>query len=326
MVVSMIQFVVSAGVIVIAGILLTRFADRIAQDTNLGRLFVGTILLAGATSLPELVVDLSAVARRQADLAAGDLLGSSLFNLLILAGLDAAFRPPCRAFSVDARSFAPLGMLAIILTSLVGFGMGADVRFGIFGVGPFVWAVFVVYVVGLRFAVSPEASAAPKAISPQTSVQRRRLFNSGVGYLAATVVLVTAAPYLVAAADQMATASGLGHSLIGTTLVAFSTSLPELVATLAAMKMNAPALALGNIFGSNSFNMVLFLPLDAMYQGSLLADVRPVHVVTASFVVLITSLAVLGQLIPSKRGAMRSEGVALAVVLALVSLYYLRAM
>lgn len=322
---SVIQFALAAGTIVVAAVFLTRFADRIAEDTNLGRLFVGTILLAGATSLPELLVDLNAVAKGHVDLATGDLLGSSLFNLLILSLLDAVFRPDCRVFSPGARAFVPLGMLSVVVTVLVGAGIATGSEVAFLGIGPFVWLTFAAYVIGLRFVVAPEAAAAARPISSTTSgLQRRRLLNSGAGYLGSTVVLVTAAPYLVAAADQIARETGAGQGIIGTVLVAFSTSLPELVATLAAMRMNAPALAIGNIFGSNAFNMALFFPLDAMYHGNLLHDVRAMHIATAGYVVALTSLGVLGQRGVAPRLGVKAELIGLAVLAALVSLYYLR--
>lgn len=85
------QFIIAAAVIVIAGIYLTKFADMIAAATGWGRMFVGSLLLAGATSIPELMVDMKSIQLNLPDLAVGDLLGSSLFNLLILATLDFSF-------------------------------------------------------------------------------------------------------------------------------------------------------------------------------------------------------------------------------------------
>jgi cation:H+ antiporter len=86
------QFVLLAGAVAIAGSLLARSADRIAEATGLGRLLVGSLLLAGVTSLPELSVDIAAIRSGFVDLAAGDLLGSSLMNLLILAVFDLSVR------------------------------------------------------------------------------------------------------------------------------------------------------------------------------------------------------------------------------------------
>lgn len=108
--------------------------------------------------------------------------------------------------------------------------------------------------------------------------------------------LLIAAPYLAESAAGIAHFTGLGKTFIGTTMVAFSTSLPELVATVAAVRRGAFDLALGNIFGSNTFNMILLTPLDAFYKGSLLASVSPIHIVTCFSTILITSVAIMGQL------------------------------
>jgi cation:H+ antiporter len=116
------------------------------------------------------------------------------------------------------------------------------------------------------------------------------------GYVVAAVAIVVAAPFLARAADRLAELSGLGGTFVGTTLVALSTSLPELVATAAAVRMGAFDLALGNIFGSNAFNMVLLVPLDAVYPGALLAAVSPTHALTGVSTILVTAVAVMGQL------------------------------
>ena len=86
------SFLGLAAIVATAGTILARSADRIAAATGLGRVLVGSVLLAAATSLPELSVDVAAVRGGMTDLAAGDLLGSSLMNLLILAGVDLAQR------------------------------------------------------------------------------------------------------------------------------------------------------------------------------------------------------------------------------------------
>ncbi len=106
---------------------------------------------------------------------------------------------------------------------------------------------------------------------------------------------------MVRAADQIATTSGLGHTFIGTTLVALITSLPELVTTIAAFRMGAPELALGNIFGSNTFNLLLLLPLDALQSEALLSRTHSSHALTAFCVIIIGSIAVMGQ-VSRKRG------------------------
>ena len=98
----------STAVVVLAGVFLTRFADGIAKATGLGSLLVGSIFLAGATSLPELMVDVSAAHMQKADLAVGGIVGSSLFNLLILALI--AMLPTARGRILGPKGFELLGI------------------------------------------------------------------------------------------------------------------------------------------------------------------------------------------------------------------------
>lgn len=88
---------------------------------------------------------------------------------------------------------------------------------------------------------------------------------------------------------------------MGTTLVALSTTLPELVSSLAAVRLGAHDLAIGNLFGSNAFNMVLLVPLDLAQPGALLAQVSPTHALTCITAVLATQVALLGQLFRAER-------------------------
>jgi cation:H+ antiporter len=115
-------------------------------------------------------------------------------------------------------------------------------------------------------------------------------------FAAAAAVLVVTGPRLATTAAELADRSGLGGTFVGTTLVALTTSLPELVASLAAVRLGAVDLAIGNTFGSNAFNMILFVPLDAAYPDQLFQAVSPTHAVTALAVIVATAIAVLGQL------------------------------
>jgi cation:H+ antiporter len=291
------QFPLAAFSIIAAGVLLTRSADRLADETGLDRSLVGSILLAGATSLPELMVDVNAVLLNQPDLAVGDLLGSSLFNLFILAAVDSVFRHPRRAFSGDFVHHAQTAALSINLTALVGIAILSGVSASFAGVGVFSWVIALVYLVGFRMAF--QAAGTEVAAPGKASASRRRdggaLVRSVIGFLVGTAVILVAAPYLVASAEQLARVSGLGQTFIGTTLVALSTSLPELVATVAAYRMGKPDLALGNVFGSNTFNVLLLFPLDAFYSSNLLSSVRREHAFTAFCVIAVSSVAVMGQ-------------------------------
>lgn len=330
------QFILSTLIIIIAGSFLTKFSDKISEATGWGRMFVGGLLLAGATSLPELMVDLQAVQLDLPNLAVGDLLGSSLFNLLILAVLDFAFPSTFRhtAFSPKFLHHSLAAVLTIILTAIVGIGIASRLETSFLGISVFSWAAVVAYLYGLRliFLERNEYSAQTVITQPERELpiasKYRPLIRAFSGYLSSALVIVLAAPYLVHAADQIAKHSGLGHTFIGTTLVALATSLPELVSTLAAFRMGAPDLALGNIFGSNAFNMILFAPLDFVYPKDLFGSVRNIHAVTALCVVAATSIAVMGQLYRKKERSRfaepSSETVVVVIVLFLVLLYWLK--
>lgn len=328
------QFFLTALVIVFAGALLTKFADKIAELTGWGRLFVGSLLLAGATSLPELMVDINAVKSNLPDLAVGDLLGSSLFNLLILSLLDFLYPSKFRrtSFSPQYLHHSLSAVLAILLTSLVGVAIAAKIEVSLFGVSLFAWAALFVYLYGLRLIFidgkNNTPMAAEEVVEAKVGGKTRRLFLAFSGYIGSSIVILLVAPYLVEAADKIAEASGLGHTFIGTTLVALTTSLPELASTIAAFRLGSLDLALGNIFGSNAFNAILFVPLDYLFAGSLFSSVKGIHAVTAFSVVAATCIAVMGQLYRKKERSRfaepSSETVVVVIILFLLLLYFLK--
>jgi cation:H+ antiporter len=311
------QFLLIAAVVAGAGVVLARAADAIAEATGLGRLLVGSIGLAAATSLPELSVDIAAVRAGHADLAAGDLLGSSLMNLLILAGIDLCRRNGRKMLSREAASHALSATLAIAVTALAGIAIltvGKLPAVTILGVGGWSWALLISYLLGARMLFIDQRISARLAAE---SVPER---SGNVGmpvaaFLVAAAVLLIAGPRLAAVAADLAERSGLGGTFVGTSLVAVTTSLPELVASLAAVRLGAVDLAIGNVFGSNAFNMIMFVPLDAVYPGSLFAAVSPIHAVTAFAVIVATAITVLGQLYHEERRLALIEPDALLVIL-----------
>jgi cation:H+ antiporter len=116
------------------------------------------------------------------------------------------------------------------------------------------------------------------------------------GFIFCSVCIFFIAPYLSQSAKGLADQFGMSETFIGTSLVALSTSFPELVTTLAAVRMKSFDLAIGNIFGSNAFNMLLIFILDFFDEGSLLSQVSLNHLFTGLGVIMASSVAVIGQL------------------------------
>ena len=332
MVAVSVEFFALSAVVAVAGIYLAKSADQIAEITRLGRLLIGSVLLAAATSLPELTVDLSAIQQGMPDLAAGDLFGSSLMNLLILAVLDLVHRSGGKMLSREAAAHALSATLSIALTTLAGVAILTSPRLpgsSFLGIGIWSWGILVASLLGVRMVfldqrVSVRAAAA--ATEPNEGSKQRvqpPLWKPTFIFSMAAVVLFFAGPRLAHAAGQLADLSGMGKTFVGTTLLAVTTSLPELVASITALRMKAFDLVIGNVFGSNAFNMLLFLPLDAAHQGSLFADISPSHGVTALAVILATSVATLGQLYQVEKRMPFVEPDALLMLLILAGALFL---
>lgn len=298
------RFVLSAIVVIVAGTLLARSGDVIAARTKLGRVWVGSVFLAFATSLPEITTDVAAVRMGAVDLAAGDLFGSSMANMLILAvvSLVPAGVDVFRRATLDHVLYASL---AIVMSCIAAVTILARPTVAAFGVGPGSLVLLVTYAVGSRIAyqhsaVAREAAAtiemsdgmtaAPVAGAPTRTPSLRRAVAT---FLIGSVVILLAAPQFARAAEGIAELTGVGSTFVGTWLVGLATSLPELVTSLAAVRLRAYDLAVGNLFGSNALNMALFVVLDLVHPaGPVLATVSPVHALSALVGVSLMSVAV----------------------------------
>jgi cation:H+ antiporter len=295
-------FAVSAAAVIAAGIRLARDGDTIAAGTGLGGMWIGAILLAAATSLPELVTDVSAVWQGDPGLAVGDLFGSSMANMLILAVADLLVRQT-RVLTRVAVNQATVGVIGICLTTVAGLGVLAGGG-SILGVG---WATLVIaggYVVGMRLlhANRPEPPFRTPAQVTEAKPRADALRSAVTGFAAGALVIVVAAPFLASSTAELAGRLGISHGFAGMVLLAITTSMPEVVVTTAAVRAGAYDLAVGNLLGSNCFNMAVLVPLDlAQGPGSLLAVVDRELAVAALASVVLTSLALLDVLDRAER-------------------------
>ena len=324
----LIQFSLSAISIFFAGIYLVKFADQIAEVTKLGRLLVGSLFLAAATSLPELFVDINAAKDGLPDIAVGNVFGSCLFNLFILAIGDIFHKGTAKVFSRESGAHALSAAMSIMITAVAGIAIFLapylkDYSAGPLGLGTFVIVIF--YIFGTRLIFFDQKIAMAKTTATTVEEKGTISINKAfTGYFISATVILVAAPFLAGAAGEIADKSGLGGTFIGTTLVSLATTLPELISTLTAIRMNAFELAIGNIFGSNAFNMLILLPLDIVYKGPILSAVSPLHVFTAFSTVLITSITVMGQLYQvEKRKKFIEPDAFVVIALVLISLYVL---
>jgi cation:H+ antiporter len=287
-------FVFAAAVIVYAATQLAQYGDVIAVRTRLGGMFVGVILLAGATSLPEVLTSINSLQLGAPNLAAGNLIGSNAFNMMLLAVLDLLHRQT-RILRKAALKHALTGSLAIFMIGLVLFFILANINLSIGWVGIDSMIVLVVYIGGVRLIqLNGGAAAAPEVEIPADTPP---LWRGLLGFGLSVVALVATTPILVRSSVAIAEITGLGTTFVGTTLVAAVTSLPELVTTIAALKLGADDMAIGNLFGSNMFNMFAVGLTDLFYtDGRFLAAVDPSFVLVGMLGLLMTGLGLIGNL------------------------------
>ena len=279
---------------------LARHADAVADATGVGRLWVGTVLLAASTSLPEFITDVDAALLDTVDIGVGDLLGSTLANMLLLALLDLVY---ARRRILDRASVdhALVGTLSVILTAIAGAAIASGGWGRVGHVGVETCAIVAVYVLGMRAVHGNMQVTAPPEQLELGETSRTLLRRALRGFVLAAFGLLITAPMLVLSADAIAVEGGLSETFVGTLLVGLTTSFPEVAATVAAVRLGAFDLAVGNIFGSNAFNMCILFAMDVAYRrGPLLANVSHDHVLTAQFAVLTVSLGILGLL--ARRG------------------------
>ncbi|WP_455212409.1 sodium:calcium antiporter [Kaarinaea lacus] len=293
------EFLLCVVVITVAGVNLSRYGDAIADKTGLGGTWVGVILLASVTSLPELVTGVTSVTIANApDIAVGDILGSCVFNLLIIVVLDFLHRKES-VYSRASQGHILSAAFGIMLIGFTGFNIllstqGAD--FQIFHVGLYSPFILFFYLIMMRTVYRYESAQIEKFAEAQEDQYPGLSKRQAIArYIVAALFVVAAGSFLPFVGKQIATQMGWYEGFVGTLFIAFATSLPEIVVTLAALRVGAVDMAIGNLFGSNLFNIVIIGIDDIFYtQGSLLKDVSPTHAVSALSAIMMTGVAIAG--------------------------------
>lgn len=317
------KFALCAAMVGIAGPVLTRYGDIIARKTGLSRTWIGLILLATATSLPELFTGLSAVSVAAApNIAVGDALGSCIFNLVMLAILDVMHRDAPIYSRVDQAHILTAGF-GIILIGFIGGSLllavsGLNPR--LFHVGVYSPIIIVLYLVAMRaaFVYERRKPALDVVADDHSGITLAAAVRR---YLAGAAVVVAAGTWLPFVGLEIADVMGWRTTFVGTLFVAGATSLPELVVTVSALRLGAVDLAIANLLGSNLFDALIVAIDDLAYlQGPLLSAVSPVHAVTAFAAVIMSGIVIVALLY---RPASRFHGTIGWVSLALLVVYVL---
>lgn len=244
----------------IAGfVLLIKGADLFVDgSSSVARIFkvpaviIGLTIVAMGTSAPETAVSISAAAQGQNEIALSNVIGSNIFNLLVVVGVCAAIKPVIPAKEIIRRDL-PISLLSAVLLLVACLNLALGRIEGIvFLLG------FVIYIGYLVFAARKNPAA-----DTNENVKKMSPLKSALFILIGIAGIVLGGQLVVNSASDIAASFGLSQTLIGLTIVAVGTSLPELVTSIVASRKGQNGLALGNAIGSNIFNILLVMGLSA---------------------------------------------------------------
>ncbi len=324
--ISIVGFIIAAAIILFSGSRLTKYGNMLADLLGWGKMFMGLILIASVTSLPELMTGISSVVLVDApNLAVGDIVGSCAFNILIISIMDLFYDKNKPLTSVAQPGHIIAASFGIIMLCMVAMGiLMPDVFGNIAWIGGISILFLVLYFMAIRvvFLYEQKQPYAKEKHDPHSLSLKQVVFKYALN---ATFVMVAALalPYF---GEHIATKSGISQSFFGTLFLAFSTSLPEIVVSVAAIRMGTIDLAIGNIFGSNIFNIGILALDDILYaKGPIFLFTNPNHIIPVVGTIVITAIGIIGIVFREEKKwklALDSAAILLVYVLMIVFLYY----
>ena len=299
-----VSFVVCLLLILLTGARLSRHGNAIAVRTGLGGVWVGLVLVAAVTSLPELVTGLSAIlVVGQPDLAVGAALGSCVYNLVIIAVLDFIYRPGTIYSGIQHGHSLSAGFSVVLLGAAASalFVHSELVAINVGPIGPYSIVAPIIYFIAMRsvfFYERREKTAMLGGLSGARALREAGappLAKSYVWFAVNALVLMAAATALPMIGEALALMMGWEETFVGTIFLAFVTSLPEIVISVEAVRIGAVDLAIGGILGSNLFDLLILAVEDFAYvDGPILAVASSQHLLTSIAALTMTGIVIVG--------------------------------
>ncbi len=306
MIVTLLQLIAGLVLLYYGAEFLVKGGSRIAFSLGVPPLVIGLTLIAAATSAPELVVSLAAVLKGNSDLSAGNVIGSNICNVALIMGTAALLMP----LPVDRRLLRfdlPVLAAASIVFAAAGIGFGRISR----GVGLLLFAGLIGYI--LRNLYCARHGGDVNGSSDEVDTTR---ITSCTGWLLAALMVAGGTGMLTFGGDQLVRAAvavsryfGVSDAVVGLTVVAVGTSLPELATSVLAAIRKQSDIAIGNVVGSNIFNLLAIIGITSMVR-----PIQPAGITLVDWGMMGLTTLLLFPLALSRRGITRWHG---AVLLAL---------
>ena len=315
---AILLFVASAGLVVVSGLNLAKYGNLLAYKTGWGHLWVGTILVAAATSMPELVTVVSAAWLDSPELAAGNVFGSNMVNMFLL-GFVALLFGAREFFNRVALQQGYLAILAIALTLLAVLLIAIQPSFSVVKIGLGAALFVLLYLVGMWLVYlrrpSEQESTAESDPEPSITLSRTWLL-----FGLASVGVLASAPLLAYSAERIADTTDLSAGFLGLVALAIVTSMPEAIVAVASVRLGAIDLAVGDLYGSNAFNLLALAIADPFYRdGPILSALGGAQVAGGLFAVLLMTLG-MAQFLVRRAGEGRLPWVATSLAMCLTYL------
>jgi len=330
-----IEFIACAGLLIWSATILARYGDVLADKTGLGRAWVGAILIAGVTSLPELASGISAVTWLKApNLAAGAILGSCIFNLALIAMMDLAYQPGRILTKAHDGHILSAG-LGILMLGMVAMGVliGTDYSsVGIFGFSLLSVLIMGIYAFGGRMISTIEQSRQAEVLDKAAEIEGYEKISERKAYIVfiiSALAVVGLGIWLSSIGDRISATTGLSRSFVGNMFLATATSLPEIAASLAAIRIGAVDMAIANVLGSNLFNIAILAVYDIVdgrdnFWASL-TDANGFAAVIGMMMTAVVIVSLMYRVSPKTPYRFSWDGISLALMYlgAIVMLYFL---
>ncbi len=259
MLLSISFLVVGFALLIVGGELLVRGAVRLAERAGMSQLLIGLTIVGFGTSSPELVASVGAAMQGYPDIAWGNVIGSNLANSLLILGVASLIYP----MAVPRGPLWRDGGLAMVATMILGIAAIQNLVGAVLGsIFLLVLAVYLMHAYREEKRLGPvHGAVAEKAEALEVTDKALHVEQSALRsvmiLLAGMVAILLGGRWLVSGAVDVATWAGLTEAQIGLTVIAIGTSMPELVTAVVAARRGASAVALGNVLGSNLFNLLL---------------------------------------------------------------------
>ena len=259
-------FLACAAGIVLAGIRLAPYGERIGRALKIGQGWIGLIFLATLTSIPEMTTTVTGAGIGAPNIAIGNAFGSNLFNIAIIGVVDILLlRRRPGSFLAQVRSYHTIsGGMAILLTALAMLGVLWKPEAALFGVSPISVLLLVGYCVGIFLLFRAEKEDEDDGARDEAECS---LIGAVIGFIVCGAIIVVSGIFLVHASKAIALSTGLSATFMGAILVAIVTSLPELATSIGALRIGAHDMIVGNLFGSNMFNILTIFFADIAFRG-----------------------------------------------------------